>query len=131
MSVIELDDTTASVTVKMAQGNPGAMQVILRIFQEGAAIDPDNAIGSIGTILHLDTFEIYSHRIWMLYKDVCKENLVNMISIVRAVQLGLITKDVMNHAIDNRGDGIDLDETLKKVQEKLPDFAKKSLAEDT
>ena len=76
----------------------------------------------MGLILLLDTFDIYEERIWMLYKDVCKQDITNTIACLRACQLGMITESDLNNSIDNRGNGIVPDEITKKVQERLPQF---------
>jgi hypothetical protein len=43
---------------------------------------------------------------------------------IRACQLGIITNMKLNTAIDNMGDGLNVSEILKLVQEQLPDFGK-------
>jgi agmatine/peptidylarginine deiminase len=122
MTRIELTDTTIDVITKMSGGNPGALTVCMEILEHGAAIDPDAAMGGLGALLSLDTCGIYEHRIWMLYKDACGENLSKMLAIERACQLGFITRDELNHAIDNRGNGIDVDDLVLQVKERLPAF---------
>lgn len=74
MSRIKLNDTGMSAAIKMNDGNPGALTVIVQFMKMGAEIDPDSALGGITPILDLDTLGIYGPRIWMLYKDVCKED---------------------------------------------------------
>jgi hypothetical protein len=73
----------------------------------------------------MDTHGVYGHRIWMLYKDVCGENIENMLAVLRACQLGIITDQTMNHAIDNYGDGLDVPAILGKVKEQLTEFGAK------
>lgn len=119
---IEGSDSTQDIMFKMSEGNPGALTVCLEIMKYGERIDPDNAIGALGTLLSIDTANIYGPRIWMLYKDVCRENLSATIAIIRAYQLGLITRSVLDHAIDNSGDGIDVDIVSQQVKERLPAF---------
>jgi len=119
---IKKTDTSIAATIKLAEGNPGAMTVCVRIINEGAIIDPDNFLGGIGILLSLDTFKIYGIRIWMLYKDVCRENLPMTIAVLRGCQMGMLKHDVLNHAIDNRGDGIDVEQVYNQVKERLPAF---------
>jgi len=121
---ITLQDTGFDVIVKMVEGNPGATTVCAGIMSRGAEIDPDAFMGGIGTIMWLDTLKVYGPRIWMLFKDVCGEDLVKMLGVLRAVQLGYLGHLEFNHAIDNCGDGIDVDDLLSQVQERLPDFGK-------
>lgn len=120
---IELHDTIQDMVIKMSEGNPGALRVCMDVIQKGKLIDSDSALGGLGVLLQLDSYGIYGHRIWMLYKDVCEENLVMMVSILRAAQFGFVNKDCLNHAIDNYGDGVDVDVLYGQVKERLPKFA--------
>lgn len=122
MSRIDLADSMMSIMMKMSDGNPGAASVLMQIMTKGKGIDPQSYGGSVSTLLGLDTNEIYGSRIWMLYKDVCKENINKTIAMLRAVQLGFISKHVLDVAIDNRGQGIDLDDLITKVKRELPEF---------
>lgn len=71
----------------------------------------------------MDMLGIYESRIWMLYKDVCGENLEKMLGVLRANQLGFVSSEIVNAAIDNRGAGIDVDDLFRQVKEWLPEFA--------
>ena len=122
MSRIELTDTTMSIMMKMSDGNPGAVSVIMSILKEVKRIDPQSYDGAISTLMNLDSNEIYGSRVWMLYKDVCKENINRTIAMLRAVQMGIISKHVLDEAIDNYGRGVDLGALMAKVKEELPEF---------
>jgi len=123
MSKINLQDSLKEVLFKVSEGNPGALRVCMEIVKEGKQIDPDNIMGGIGVLLSLDDMEIYSSRIWMFYKDVCKESIVGMLAVLRARQLGFISDTIINHAIDNYGQGIDVKDCYRQVKKKLPHFA--------
>lgn len=113
------------VLLALSGGNPGAVTVCMRLLKETPAIDPQDILGGLGNLLALDSYNIWEHRIWMLYKDVCGQDLVKMIAVLRAHQLGQlagVTECALNHAIDNRGEGLDLDAVLKAVQDRLPRF---------
>ena len=120
---IEMTDTMFDVIRKMTEGNPGAMHVCVSLLKEGVRIDPDDFMGPMGAILQLDTFGIYGPRIWQLYSDVCGSNLTKAAAMLRAVQLGLLREKELHHAIDNRGDGLDVDAAHASVRERLPAFA--------
>ena len=124
MDKIILTDTPKDVIIKMSEGVPGALRICMEILQRGQLIDPDGALGGLGILLSLDTLKIYGSRIWMLYKDVCKENLIDMLAVLRANQLGYISTIQLNRAIDNRGIGIDIKDCYKKVKIRLPNFNK-------
>lgn len=117
---ITLEDDLIGVTTKLAEGNPGALRVLLEILQDGQAIDPYGA--PFLAVLLFDTFGIYGCRIWMLYKDVCKQSVSRTIALIRSVQLGLLDEATLHSAIDNYGAGLDVAAVLAKVQERLPDF---------
>ena len=118
MSRIELNDSMLDVVTKMSEGNPGALRVIMELFTEVPTIDPQNIMGGIGAILELDTLGVYGPRIWMLYKDVCGEDIAKTNWMLRAWQLGIISEVELNKRIDNYGrDGVD--EIVEKVMTQL------------
>ena len=122
MTRITLEDDGMSAVIKMVDGNPGATMVCANIIKQGESIDPDAFMGGLGTILWMDTLEIYGPKIWMLFKDVCGEDLVKMLGLLRAVQLGFLSEAKLHIAIDNYGKGIEVDDLLNQVQEQLPEF---------
>lgn len=124
---ITLDDNMQGAVIKLSDGNPGAVNVLMQLLTTEEVIDPDSVLGPLGTILHLDSHGIYGSRIWMLYKDVCGENLNILVGICRAVQLGILGDSKLDHAIDNNGCGVNIEETMRAVKEQLPDF---NLGED-
>jgi hypothetical protein len=124
---IKLNMSTQDAVMALAEGNPGAMTVCMTLLREGAAIDPDAAFGGLANLLSLDTLNVYASRIWMFYKDFCKESIPNMIAVIRANQLGQlagVTEEKLNHAIDNYGEGLNLEDIMEAVQKELPLFNK-------
>ena len=119
---IELNDTIPTIIVKMSGGNPGAATCMIEMIKQGGKIDPQSFAGGLGAILSLDTLKIYEHRIWMLYKDVCKQNMETMLAVLRGHQLGFLRDIQIQHAIDFRGEGIDLADITSKVKAQLPQF---------
>ena len=119
---IELTDDGLSATQKLSEGNPGAMNVCINMLNNSEKIDPDAALGGIGCLLSLDTHGIYGSSIWMLYKDVCGEDIVKTLAVLRSVQLGFLNEKKLIHAIENRGAGIVVDDLYKLVKERLPAF---------
>ncbi len=125
---LELTDTGMSAAQKLAEGNPGAITAIVDILKNGDWIDP-LGMGSMGTLLWMDSFGIYGSRIWMLYKDVCDRDAIKMIAAVRACQLGIISEGELNSAIDGISK-LDLDNLLSQVKERLGSFGERKY-EDT
>jgi hypothetical protein len=124
---ISLNDSGMDVLVKMAGGNPGALTVMMGLLKEAEKIDPMNIMGGMGVILSLDTLHIYEERIWMLYKDVCGEDLVKMCAVLRGWQLGMLDESSLNRAIDNNGEGVDINKLHKKVVERIDKFSTEGL----
>lgn len=125
--MIELNDTITDVIVKMSEGNPGAVTICCRLLKEGGGIDPDGIPGGLGFVLDLDSLGLYGSRIWMLYKDVCGEDLTKMCAVLRGWQLGHLSEGIIRHAIESRGKGIDCDDVLAKVQARLPAFGQTAI----
>ena len=119
---IGLKDTTTDVVTKLSEGNPGALSVCINLLKNTSNHDPDAIMGGTGSLLMLDTLNIYGSRIWMFYKDFCREEIGTMILMLRAFQLGFVTRLELNTAIDRMGTGIDIEEITKKVKEFLPNF---------
>jgi hypothetical protein len=127
---ITLTDNFMDICVKLSDGNPGALTVLVQLYKEEALVDPDSAFAPFSTMLAFDSRGIYADKIWILYKDICKQNIVYLITLFRANQLGLISDEAIEDAIDSghagnaRSIDIDIKDLLKQVQEKLPEFAK-------
>lgn len=119
---ITLTDSGHDILFKMSEGIPGALTVCLKILKEGEQIDPDNMFGGFGVLLSLDDAGIYGSRIWMLYKDVCGQNLSKMLAVLRGWQLGLVSKERLHAAIENHGVGLNIEEVVAGVAQQLPRF---------
>jgi len=119
---IGLDDTGTDVLFKLSEGNPGALRVCCEILDKASVIDPDAFGGGLFTLLSFDTLNIYGSKIWMLYKDVCKCDLISTLGLLRGWQFGILTETALKHAIDNYGDGIDVQSIVNQVKERLPAF---------
>ncbi len=117
---IKLEDSVYSALYKLTEGNIGALNVVMAIIEKGNEIDPYTEPFMI--VLLLDTFGIYGCRIWMLFKDVCKQKLDVTIAMIRATQMGVILREVLDHAIDNGGEGLDVADTCRRLKEQLPNF---------
>lgn len=119
---IELNDSIMSATIKLADGNPGAISAMMELIKQ-SHIDKDSAWGQFGPLMSLDTLGIYGPNIWQLWKDVCKMDAVKVYTVFRAHQLGLITQADVLYAVDN-GRTFNFEGLLAKIQEQLPNFAK-------
>lgn len=125
MSRIELADTPMSAMAKMAEGNPGAARAMTELYLRSPDVDPDCAWGGIGPLLSLDTMGLYGPRIWLLFNDVCTQDPVKVLTLLRAVQLGIITASNVLAAASERPSvaTFDFKGLLAAVQKQLPKFA--------
>lgn len=137
MSLIQLDDSIGDVLAKMSAGNPGAITVLIQMFSKSPEVDPQCAFAGLGPILSLDTYKIYGPDIWVLYKDICKEDVVRTLAMIRGVQLGLLPLEKLKAAIFAAREGlreeqvsapIDPEQVLRDVMEQLEQFNRKEAA---
>jgi hypothetical protein len=98
-SRIGITDTVGDMLKIMGEGNPGALTVLVAIIRRGAAIDPQATFGEINAIITLDRLGIYGGAIWQLYKDVCGNDLVLMLALLRAFQLGFAPASELRGAV--------------------------------
>lgn len=128
MSRIKLSDNTMDIVIKMSEGNPGAISVLYKLLQPKTnLIDPDTVMGRLGNILSLDTLGIYGADIDVLMNDICGNDMVKFITVIRSPQLGFLKEEVLRDACSRRDysgrDMINIEDLYKKVKEQLPRFA--------
>lgn len=136
MTRIDFNDDIISCVQKLSEGNPGAISVLMQLMQ-AEDVDPDSAFGPFGTVLSLDTYGVYGSKIWILYKDLCGEDIVKTIATLRALQLGLVDHDLILGALTQ-----DYHDPAKEpakefcgtvvetVQKELPNFAPQNATDD-
>jgi hypothetical protein len=110
------------IMVAFAEGNPGACRVLSEIVTAAPKIDPDSALGALGPLCSLDNLDCYGSRIWMLYKDVCGQNINTMLGLLRCCQMGFTSDRKINAAIDGDKAALDIPALLAQLKEQLPDF---------
>lgn len=122
---IKLTDSTMDVIVKMSEGNPGAMNVLIQMLTPNN-IDPDNGLGGLGAILLMDSYGIYGTDIYILNSDICDKNLAKTLAVLRATQMGMFDGNILKdacHRQDRSGKQlVPVEELYLKVKEKLPNF---------
>jgi hypothetical protein len=85
---VELTDSVQDVLIKMSEGNSGALSAMIDILNKHESIDPQAAMGGLGAIMILDTWQIYGPDIYVLWNDKCKRDTRKMLLLMRATQLG-------------------------------------------
>lgn len=123
MTRITGSDSIIDALVKLSDGNPGAINVLTGIVKHGSEIDRDS-VGPLFSILFLDTLELYGPSIWILYKKVCKQNLILFLAVIRACQLGIISEEDIKISLKPDAYNLDVEDIHKKVCERLPNFTK-------
>lgn len=119
---ITLVMTTADAVVAISEGNPGAITACADLMRHAPVVDPQAALRELSPIFSLDALGIYGPHIWMLYKDVCDYNAGKALALLRANQLGQLSTATLKHAIENSGNGLDLDEIVRQVEKRLEHF---------
>lgn len=111
---------------RLLSGNyQNSYEVCLDLLKQGPKVDPDDIFEGFSNLLQLDTLNIWDEQIYALFADVCKSNVSKVIALLRAYQLGQLagaTEKAIKFAINNHGQGIDIDAVVKAVKEELPAF---------
>jgi hypothetical protein len=119
---IDIAKSMLEIMMAMGEGNPGAIQVLCKLIEQAPTIDPDSALGSLGPLCMLDNLDIYGSRIWMLYKDVCGQDINKMMAVLRACQMGFTSDRYINAAIDGDRARLDIPALLAQLKKSLPKF---------
>ena len=72
---INADMTIKDAVVAMCDGNPGALTVLCDLYEKKGS-------DAIWLMCHLDDAGVYGSHIWLAYKDVCHENLDDLIALI-------------------------------------------------
>lgn len=120
------DHTNIFIKFKLAKGNPGALAAMTEMCNAVPTVDPDFPLRSLGILQSLDNYGIYGTDIYVLFSDICGRNAAKAIAVLRAVQLGFFTREILAdacHRQDYSGrDMVPVDELCEKVKEQLPGF---------
>jgi hypothetical protein len=110
----------------MSDKNPGAVQAMIELVMHTEKVDPDSLLGAWQPIAALDSAGIYGPEIWILYKDNCQCDVLTMLAVLRAYQLGIITQKELKTAtstqISNPIAVEHLNQIMAKVMDRLPKF---------
>jgi len=69
--ILNEKDSTLEAVVKMAQGNPGAINVLMQLLK-------DESINGALAIYWMDELKIRGWRIWFAFKDCCNQDLYKL-----------------------------------------------------
>jgi hypothetical protein len=92
---IKLDMSGPQMLNALAQGNPGAMQHLIALYQAAPQAEPTDGMKGLGPWLNLDRLGIYGTDIYILVGDICRHNPTRAIAVLRAVGLGMFEPEVL------------------------------------
>lgn len=121
------DMSIMDTMVAMSDGNPGAVQCLGEVMAKGAEIDPENMLGGLGAVLSLDSYGIYGSPIYVLWSDQCKRDTREFLMLLRAVQLGFLSRYELKDVSDdqtghNRLTPEHMDKLNEQVMSELDEF---------
>jgi hypothetical protein len=128
MGRIQLEDSVTSAIVKMCDGNPGGLTVLMELIKQVPQIDPECFMGGLNYILSLDDLGLYGSRIWMLFKDVCGQEVAGVVVLFRANQLGHLSSRELRRIIDE-DEPYDWRLLVPMIQKDVPTFTVPGKAE--
>lgn len=123
---IQLEDTALSAVTKMSEGVIGAVEPLMSLF----GLPPVNGFHCV---LMLDTYGIYGSDIYVLWNDICERKIWRLSALIRAAQLGVISRDELKAAavrgrvelkLDVKGIYEEVQKILSNVSEdmRFPDY---------
>ena len=128
---LQLGMSLQQVVMAMAGENIGAATFCLQLLKDYKKYDPQSALGGLSPLYKLDELGLYNEKIWLLWKDICNENLGKFILLFRSVQLGFLDADQLIKFTDYRtmeNGLVNFDLLLEKVSAQLPTFSFNGLA---
>ena len=93
MNKIKPTDNTSDVIIKLCDGNIGAMNCLIELFEE-----PSLRVEFSLNSLFLDSLQINGTDIYVLYGVICNKNVFKMAAVIKATRLGLFSSDVLKDA---------------------------------
>jgi hypothetical protein len=122
---IQLTDTLTDVAVKMSDGNPGAISVIVQMFKSNN-IDPYDILGGLRYALLLEKFGIFGTDIYILNNDICDRNMAKTLAVLKATEIGLFDSAILKNAChrqDRSGkELVPVEELYLKIKKQFPSF---------
>jgi hypothetical protein len=104
----------------LTNGNSDSYATCRSIINFADMVDPNMSGGALGYFKILDELEIYEERIHALFV-VCGRDMIKMLALLRAYQLGIVDAAEINGAIDDSGP-LNLGSITDAVRKQLPDF---------
>ena len=87
------DRTVFEYVCALPEGNPGALRVCMSLMAMHERVDPLDWRRGLAPLINFDEYGLKGSSIWILFKDICKEDEVAVTMLFRAVQLGEFSKE--------------------------------------
>jgi hypothetical protein len=116
-------DDPPTAALKLAEGIPGAIIVLVGLRSKVATIDPvESWFNYMET---LDRCEIYGGDIWRLYKGSCDSKPGRFAVLLRSVDLGILTPErVRAAATSDSPTPFDFADLVGRIRFRIPAFAR-------
>ena len=92
MGKIKEDMSVKDVIITMSEGNPGALTCMMQMLQ----LDPM----ALQDILYFDSMEIYGPKIYMLWNDCCKRDMIKFKDTIKYLRSGSVSKDEIHENLN-------------------------------
>ena len=124
---ISLQDDIRTITVKLAGGNPGALEALWSFFPVITDIFKEHQGEALFQIfMFLDTYRIYGTDIYVFWSDICEKDTFKTIAVIEACKIGLFDARILAdacHRQDYSGrDMVPVCDLVKQVCERSPFF---------
>lgn len=127
---LEITDEEFDVMWKLCKAYTNSLDILEEISKNVQEIDPHAGMGAFAYYIELDALGIYHFEILGLYRA-CNSNLHDMLAVLRSCQLGLLSKEQIYDAVENKGRELDFPAIRRSLKERLPNFKlRPDLSED-
>jgi hypothetical protein len=122
---MRIKNSIAETFCAMSQGNPGAIETLVRVYAEAKKVDNEDSFEGLGPIMILDHFNIYGYQICILANKICHGSLVHFLAVTRGLQLGILHQEEVYVAIE-KGEPFSLPwvKLFAEIRKKVPNFNK-------
>jgi hypothetical protein len=125
---IELGDSWGAICLKLSDGNPGAIMTCTELLRHGPGYELSSPLGVLQSFLAIDSAALFGEKLYLLRHDLCGDHLVRMLTVLRALDLGLISTEALHAELEKAAEGepaaLDHEALLAGVRERWPDFGK-------
>lgn len=119
---IKSDHSLIDAVQLMSDGDVGTALVLTSLIKYHDLIDPDAMLGPVQHMGTLDQYGIYGDDIWTFYCDICQGDLVDLVGLLRAVQLDFMPLEALKEIIYNQQITPAANVALMEVRQALPAF---------